>query len=111
MDNDPQKAMDLVKTLDGVESVTAGDANQFFLRYHGAREKAGLILSHLMKNDIHVRWFAENETDLENVYLNMTHDAEGKDKEEEKTEEKKPSGKAEAKSEDKSKSKNEKKEA
>lgn len=109
VDNDPQKAMDLVKTLDGVESVTVGDANQFFLRYHGAREKAGSILSHLMKNDIHVRWFAENETDLENVYLNMTHDAEGKDKEEEKTEEKKPSGKADAKSEDKSK--NKKKEA
>lgn len=85
VDSDPQKAMDLVKTLDGVESVTSGDANQFFLRYHGARDKAGDILEHLMKNGIRVRWFAENETDLENVYLNMTQEdasASEKDKKE-----------------------------
>ena len=97
--------LEFFKSLDGVESVTAGDANQFFLRYHGAREKAGSILSHLMKNDIHVRWFAENETDLENVYLNMTHDAEDKDG--------KQDGKSESKKEKKSNSKteNKKKEA
>ena len=74
VDSDLQKAMELVGTLDGVESVTPGDANQFFLRYHGVRDNAGEILECLMKNGVRVRWFAENETDLENVYLNMTHE-------------------------------------
>ena len=57
-----------------MESVTSGDAYQFFLRYRGARDNAGDILACLMKNGIRVHWFAENETDLENVYLNMTNE-------------------------------------
>lgn len=73
VDSPLEQAMELVKNVEGVEDVQASDINQFFIRFHGSRETAGLLLSYLMQNGVSVRWFAENEADLENVYLNITH--------------------------------------
>ena len=73
VDSPLEQAMELAKKIEGVEDVQTSDVNQFFIRFHGSRETAGLILSFLMQNGVLVRWFAENEADLENVYLNITH--------------------------------------
>lgn len=75
VDSPLEQAMTLAKTIDGVEGVQPSDVNQFFIRFHGSRENAGAILSFLTQNGVRVRWFAENEADLENVYLNITHSA------------------------------------
>ncbi len=80
VDSPLEQAMELVRGIDGVESVQASDINQFFLSYRGSRESAGAILACLMQNGVRVRWFTENEADLENVYLNITNGTDaGKD--------------------------------
>ena len=67
--------MALTKAVEGVVSVQLSDINQFFINYRGSRETTGTILSYLMQNGVRVRWFTENEADLENVYLNITQDS------------------------------------
>ena len=74
VDSDLERAMALVKPLEGVVSVQMSDINEFFINYRGSRETAGAILEYMMSNGVQVRWFAENEADLENVYLNITQD-------------------------------------
>ena len=75
VDSDLDKAMALTKAVEGVVSVQLSDINQFFINYRGSRETTGTILSYLMQNGVRVRWFTENEADLENVYLNITQDS------------------------------------
>ena len=74
VDSDLERAMALVKPLEGVVSVQLSDINEFFINYRGSRESAGAILEYMMSNGVQVRWFAENEADLENVYLNITQE-------------------------------------
>lgn len=66
-------AMDAAKTIQGVNSVRKTDVNEFFINFNGSREAAGDILMTLASLGINVRSFKENEPDLENVFLNITH--------------------------------------
>lgn len=79
VDSDLERAMALTKPLEGVVSVQLSDINEFFINYRGSRESAGAILEYLMSNGVQVRWFAENEADLENVYLNITQENGGEE--------------------------------
>lgn len=79
VDSDVDQAIALCQRIEGIESVHKSDVNQFFVNFTGSRETAGVILSILTNNGVKVRWFAENEADLENVFMNITHSDAGKE--------------------------------
>ena len=68
-----QQAMEKASQLPGVENVRPADKDEFFINYNGSRESASELLMHLVSEGVAVRYFRENEADLENVFLNITH--------------------------------------
>lgn len=72
VDHDAPRALELLRQIEGVESVTAMDAYQLQFIYSGSRGQVSAILAHLMAEGLSVRWFSENEADLENVFLRIT---------------------------------------
>lgn len=72
VDAEAERAKALLERVDGIDSVTALDEFQLSLVYSGSRSEVGAILALLMAEGIPVRWFNENEADLENVFLRIT---------------------------------------
>lgn len=72
VDSDADNAEQLLKRIEGVESVTRVDATQLSFVFNGTRNQISGVLSLLMQHGIPVRWFSENEADLENVFLGIT---------------------------------------
>lgn len=72
VDSDPQAALDLLHQIEGVESAVLADVNEIQISFTSGRELAGSLLHLLIENGVRVRFFAENEVDLENVFLNIT---------------------------------------
>lgn len=72
VDSDIDTAMTLLKRIEGVDSVTKADANQLSFVFSGTRNQVSGVLGLLIQHDVHVRWFAENEADLENVFMGIT---------------------------------------
>ncbi len=72
VDSDVTEATSLLSRMDGVLDVRAADNIQIFATYTGTRENVGSVLHTLMKHNVAVRWFKENEADLENVFMSLT---------------------------------------
>lgn len=72
VDSEIEKALAIVSALDTVQDAVIADKNHISLSYTGGRETAGVLLEKLMSAGVKVRWFAENEADLENVFINIT---------------------------------------
>ena len=72
VDSEIEKALAIVSALDTVQDAMIADKNHISLSYTGGRETAGVLLEKLMSAGVKVRWFAENEADLENVFINIT---------------------------------------
>lgn len=72
VDSDPEHAFTLLQQIEGVENPVLSDVNEIRFSFTSGRELAGSLLQLLMENSVKVRWFAEDEVDLENVFLNIT---------------------------------------
>jgi len=72
VDSDVEHAEGLLKRIEGVDSVTKIDASQLSFVFNGTRNQISGVLTLLMQNGASVRWFAENEADLENVFMGIT---------------------------------------
>lgn len=74
VDSDMAHAADILSRVEGIENVKTVDVQQLSAIFTGNREKIGSVLHLLMEHGVKVRWFTENEADLENVFLNITQD-------------------------------------
>lgn len=72
VDSDVSAAKSYIERVEGVTAVEAADAEHLNVTFTGGRDRAGALLAALMEGGIQVRWFAENEADLENVFINLT---------------------------------------
>ena len=72
VDSDVEEAYSLLQRIEGVDSVTKIDANQLSFVFSGTRNQISGVLTLLMQNGVVVRWFKENEADLENVFMGIT---------------------------------------
>jgi len=72
VDSDAQEAGDLLKRIEGVENVEVLDANDVQFVFNGTRNQISGVLKLLIDNGVNVRWFSENEADLENVFMGIT---------------------------------------
>ena len=72
VDSDVNEAAALLRRIEGVESVEVLDDADIKFVFSGTRNQISGVLKLLIENGITVRWFAENEADLENVFLGIT---------------------------------------
>ncbi|HCE43477.1 MAG TPA: ABC transporter ATP-binding protein [Lentisphaeria bacterium] len=72
VDSDITQAKDILERIEHVEDVKVADINDLQCTFSGTREQVKSVLKLLMNNGVIVRWFAENEADLEDVFMNVT---------------------------------------
>ena len=72
VDSDINEAAALLKRMEGVDNVEILDDTDIQFVFSGTRNQISDVLKLLIENGITVRWFAENEADLENVFLGIT---------------------------------------
>ncbi len=72
IDTDIDAAKKLLEQIEGVSDIKQVDREQLEFTFSGSREQMGSIVKYLVKNDTRVRWFTENEADLENVFMKLT---------------------------------------
>ncbi len=72
VDSDMNHAKGILERIEHVADLKAVDENQFQCTFNGTREQVKSVLKLLVNNDVVVRWFSENETDLEDVFMNVT---------------------------------------
>ncbi len=72
VDSDVAEAANMLARVEGVESVKAVDKTQLAVSYSGSRDNLSSIVSYLVGNGVKIRWFEENEADLENVFMDIT---------------------------------------
>jgi histidinol-phosphate/aromatic aminotransferase/cobyric acid decarboxylase-like protein len=72
VDSNAEEAKLLLERIDGVENVETLDESQLRFVFNGTREQIGGLLKLLMDNGVVVRWFKEDEADLENVFMGIT---------------------------------------
>ena len=75
VDSGTEEAAALLREIEGVEDVRILDGTDIQFVFNGMRNQISGVLSMLVENGIKVRWFAENEADLENVFLGITGSA------------------------------------
>ena len=75
VDSDVNQAAELMRHVDGVSNVKIIDKSQIEFTYSGMRDMIGTILLFLIENKVRVKWFSENEADLENVFMKITNRA------------------------------------
>lgn len=76
IDSDVNHAIQTLQAIDMVETVKEVDKNQLNISYAGPRDSVGSVLSYVMQQGVQVRWFAENEADLEDVFMDITNKGE-----------------------------------
>lgn len=72
VDNGADRAAQLLAKVEGVEKITVMDPTLLRFVYSGSRDEVGGLLRFLVAEGVPVRWFNENETDLENAFLRIT---------------------------------------
>ena len=70
-----EEAAALLRGIEGVEDVKVLDGTDIQFVFNGMRNQISGVLSLLVENGVKVRWFSENEADLENVFLGITGSA------------------------------------
>ncbi len=78
VDSDINRALEVISGLEHVQDAAIADVNHITLSYTGSRELAGRLLDSILAAGVKVRWFAENEANLENVFINITSASGGK---------------------------------
>jgi len=78
VDSDINRALEIISGLEHVQDAAIADVNHISLSYTGSRELAGRLLDSILAAGIKVRWFEENEANLENVFINITSASGGK---------------------------------
>lgn len=72
VDSDAAEAASLLERIEGVESIEVLDAKEIQFVFSGTRNQVSGVLNLLIQHGVNVRWFSENEADLENVFLGIT---------------------------------------
>ncbi|OGV56878.1 MAG: hypothetical protein A2017_05065 [Lentisphaerae bacterium GWF2_44_16] len=72
VDSGIKEALELVSRIEGVEKVRQLDEEQLQFEFNGKRDQVSGILGLIMSHGVSVRWFNENEADLENVFMDLT---------------------------------------
>ncbi len=72
VDSDIAHAKSILERIEHVEDVKQMDMAELQCTFSGTREQVKSVLKLLMNNGVIVRWFAENEADLEDVFMNVT---------------------------------------
>jgi ABC-2 type transport system ATP-binding protein len=72
VDSDVNDAVALLNRVEGVDKAEAKDESNIQFVFSGTREQIAGVLKLLIQHDVHVRWFSEDEADLENVFLGIT---------------------------------------
>jgi len=72
VDSDIAHAKSILERIEHVEDVKQMDMAELQCTFSGTREQVKSGLKLLMNNGVIVRWFAENEADLEDVFMNVT---------------------------------------
>lgn len=72
VDSDINEAKIILERIDCVENVKMLEQNVLQFTFTGAREQIKSVLRILIENKIVVRWFSEEEVDLEDVFINIT---------------------------------------
>ncbi len=78
VDSDTRRALEVISGLEHVQDAVIADVNHISLSYTGSRELAGRLLDSILAAGVKVRWFEENEANLENVFINITSASGGK---------------------------------
>jgi pyruvate-formate lyase-activating enzyme len=71
LDSDMNHARGILERIEHVADVKAVDEDQFQCAFNGTRDQVKNVLKLLIDNDVLVRWFSENEADLEDVFMNV----------------------------------------
>ena len=72
VDSGADYAKTFLERIDGVENINVLDQTQLKFMFNGTRNEISGIIKCLVRNDVPVRWFSENEADLENVFMGIT---------------------------------------
>ena len=72
LDSDMSYARGILERIEHVAEVKAVDEDQFQCSFNGTRDQVKNVLKLLVDNGVLVRWFSENEADLEDVFMNVT---------------------------------------
>jgi ABC-2 type transport system ATP-binding protein len=72
IDSDMSEAKNILERIDHVEAVNVLEQNVLQCVFTGAREQVKSVLRLLVENKVLVRWFSEDEVDLEDVFINIT---------------------------------------
>ncbi len=78
VDSDIQAALQAVQPLPGVQNAVIADSEHLAVSFTGGRHNAGELLQAIQAQGVKVRWFTENEANLENVFINITSRGSGK---------------------------------
>lgn len=73
VDSDVDEALQILNQLEHVDDVREVDQCQLHVTYSGTRDDVGGLLSSIIGRGVKVRWFAENEADLEDVFMDITN--------------------------------------
>jgi ABC-2 type transport system ATP-binding protein len=77
INSDMDEAKAILNDILSIEKIIDIDVNQIQIVFNGVRDDVGYILSNLVNNGVSVRWFSENEADLENIFMDITKQKEG----------------------------------
>lgn len=72
VDSDADDARIVLERIEGVASVKKLDNTELSFVFNGTRNEISGVLGLLVENGVVIRWFSENEADLENVFMGIT---------------------------------------
>jgi ABC-2 type transport system ATP-binding protein len=72
VDSDADEACTLLERIEGVDSVKKLDNTELSFVFNGTRNEISGVLGLLIEHGVAIRWFSENEADLENVFMGIT---------------------------------------
>ena len=72
VDSGVKEAEQILTRIEGIEKVKPLDSHDLQFVFNGTRNQISGILKLIIDNGIAVRWFRENEANLENVFLGIT---------------------------------------
>jgi len=72
VDSDADEARTLLERIEGVDSVKKLDNTELSFVFNGTRNEISGVLALLIEHGVAIRWFSENEADLENVFMGIT---------------------------------------
>ncbi len=83
VDSDMDHAESLLNRINGVGNLRRVDIAEFQVIFNGTRDQISGLLQVLLENEVQVRWFKEQEADLENVFMDITSRGASEEAEEE----------------------------